>query len=178
MIHDEHPVESSDDRGSRNECGNMKRRRNETRQQWRVDGRANDEEERWREGKRQEEKWRRRERRRRIGCRVVNDNDGHRLSQRRRSLPPSRSDDDARRRVSPYCRDKYKAYFARSPIHPLATSSRRLCGWWLTLRDESTEIFNILSDGKNDFAERSKILAGYRKVILLYYQNNYAECSN
>jgi len=31
--------------------------------------------------------------------------------------------------------------------------------------------------GKNGFAERSKILAGYRKVILLNYQNNCVECS-
>jgi len=29
-----------------------------------------------------------------------------------------------------------------------------------------------------NFAERSKILAGYRKVILLNYQNNYVERSN
>jgi len=28
---------------------------------------------------------------------------------------------------------------------------------------------------KNDFAERSKILVKYRKVILLNYQNNYVE---
>jgi len=32
--------------------------------------------------------------------------------------------------------------------------------------------------GRNDFAERSKILAGYRKVVLLNYQNNYVERSN
>jgi len=32
--------------------------------------------------------------------------------------------------------------------------------------------------GKNDFAERSKILAAYRKVILLSYQNNYVERSS
>jgi len=31
---------------------------------------------------------------------------------------------------------------------------------------------------KEHFAERSKILAGYRKVILLNYQNNYIERSN
>jgi len=32
--------------------------------------------------------------------------------------------------------------------------------------------------GKNDFAERSKILIGYREVILFKYQNNYVERSN
>jgi len=31
--------------------------------------------------------------------------------------------------------------------------------------------------GKNDFAKKSKILAGYRKVIFLNYQNNYIERS-
>jgi len=40
----------------------------------------------------------------------------------------------------------------------------------------------MLSDwvhGKNGFAERSKILAGdHRKIILLNYQNNYIERSN
>jgi len=36
----------------------------------------------------------------------------------------------------------------------------------------------LLLHGKNDFAERSKILAGYRKIILLNYPNNYVECSN
>jgi len=34
-------------------------------------------------------------------------------------------------------------------------------------------IFVIFVHGKNGFAERSKILARYRKVILLNYQNNY-----
>jgi len=37
--------------------------------------------------------------------------------------------------------------------------------------------FPVVLDGKNGFAERSKILVEYRsvKVILLNYQNNYVE---
>lgn len=106
--------------------------KSETRRQWRVGGKR----ERWkkerkgRKRKREKEGERDGENTDGIGRRVVNDNDGHRLSQRRRfsSSPLSLSlssiprSDDALRRVSPYCRDKYKAYFARSPIHPLATS--------------------------------------------------------
>jgi len=32
--------------------------------------------------------------------------------------------------------------------------------------------------GKNGFAEKSKILTKYRKIILLNYQDNYVERSN
>lgn len=60
--------------------------------------------------------------------------------------------DDARRRISPYCRDKYKAYFARSPIHPLATFSR-LASFTRLMADFSRRIrrtitFNIATRKK------------------------------
>jgi len=39
-------------------------------------------------------------------------------------------------------------------------------------------IFIVIWKKRFCFAEKSKILAGYRKVILLNYQSNYAERSN
>jgi len=147
--HTGHPVELSDDQTwSRNECGNTKRRRNETRQQWRVSGKRK----RWKrerrgEGKRQEE---------RNGGGENTDvaldvaslmiTTATRLSQRRRSLPPSRSD-DARRRVSrliatinikPTSRDRLFI------LWPPLLALRRLCGWWLTFRDKSIEILYLI----------------------------------
>jgi len=38
-------------------------------------------------------------------------------------------------------------------------------------------LLNIIH-GNNGFAEKSKILIGYRKVILLNYKNNYIERLN
>jgi len=52
--------------------------------------------------------------------------------------------------------------------------------WWnqdFTVRNIAF-LYRLYEHGKNGFAERSKILAGYRKVILLNYQNNYVERSN
>jgi len=55
---------------------------------------------------------------------------------------------------------------AKSPMRDRAAEQSLIFSGWQ---------FSNYSHGKNGFAERSKILAGYRKVILLNYQNNRIE---
>lgn len=156
--HGGHPVESSDDlgtsAGTRNDRGTKRGSNDESAV------RGNDERERRGEGKRQEE-------RNGGGENVDVALDVASLMITTATdcpndvgpLPPSQSD-DARRRVSPYCRDKYKAYFARSPIHPLATFSR-LASFIRLMADFSRRIhrniiLNILSDTRDGKKETEK----------------------